>query len=185
MGEGAGPLDVLTAVGRRSRDPEAGGSISGHVTPDTSWWGGVGIHVTVGDVVGCAEGVVHEVGHLRVHALGIDVEHHDGQWLANAQDELYDSPIRKDKKRPMSAVVHAHYSYVMVTQLDVHLLAAGGRLRPAVARSATVNVGRLQEGVETLRRYARWTPRGQGWADAVLRWSDRVIAAAQRHLEAT
>lgn len=89
------------------------------------------IAVTVDSPIGMLEGVVHEFGHNKLKAYGVSLLHWE-RLVANApasvEDELagtgpnvYDSPIRKDKKRPMGACLSAWYAYLYVTELIVRL----------------------------------------------------------------
>ena len=44
--------------------------------------------------------------------------------VGNDPAQRHVSPIVKDRTRPMTAVLHAQYSYVHVTALDLHMLEA-------------------------------------------------------------
>lgn len=129
------------------------------------------IHSTIFDTVGGAEGMVHETGHQRLRALGIELEVHNGMLLANQPAEVYASPVRKDKLRPMSAVLHAQYSYVWVTALDVAL--------GDVAHVA-INLPRIIEGHHTLMAHARWTADGIRFWAGLGAWTEEVINEARR-----
>lgn len=121
------------------------------------------------------DGLIHEVWHQRMHALGVDFEDHKGLLFDNSPDELYDSPIRKDKLRPMSAVVQAQCSYIGVTDfyrimidkivdknipyVDVMYDYLGHNVtaRDLLTTSAR-NVFRIREGYETIETHIRPTP---------------------------
>jgi len=170
----ASTVDVATYW--RSTEPGGVGCSCGHWQPPETG-GATVVFTTVGDPIGGAEGLVHEAGHLRLHALGVDLEAHDGRLLANAPDELHVSPIRKDKLRPMSAVLQAQYSYVWVTALD---LAVGD----AATEHLSVNLPRVITGRATIERGARWTPAGAEWWGGLCRWMDDVFEDGRRRLSA-
>jgi hypothetical protein len=147
---------------------EGRGCICGHHHPPEGW----SIYATVDDPFGAAEGIVHEAGHNRLHAMGIDLETHTGLILANDAVELYESPIRKDKLRPMSAVLQAQYSYVNVAQLDLICAREGWEY-------LKVNLPRIEEGYETIKQNARWTPEGRLWATGFFDWTESVMEDAR------
>lgn len=129
------------------------------------------------DPIGGAEGIVHETGHLRLHCLGVHLETHDGRILANDPSELYESPIRKDKLRPMSAVLQGLYSYVNVTQLDIHVYHAEPENGIHYLKT---NVPRIEEGLSTILAHAKWAPGdGERWGHGFITWTERVIAEAK------
>lgn len=135
------------------------------------------VETTVNSTIGGAEGIVHETGHLKLHALGMDLEEHDGCILANDPEELYESPIRKDKLRPMSAVVQAQYSYIHVLQLD--LLCD----HPDRHQCIAVYLPRMEGGHETILKSARWTEgSGEAWWAGFKDWSERVMAESREVL---
>lgn len=139
------------------------------------------IYTTVFDPIGGAEGIVHEAGHLTLHALGVAFESHDGELIKNVPDELFVSPIRKDKLRPMSAVLHAHYSYVLVTALD--LIIADGMDEGGGLAHLVYNLPRIEEGVVTINEHAKWTEAGEAFWSGLRNWTERTIEDAHERLE--
>lgn len=138
--------------------------VRGHhsgAAPSPDGW----VYASVNDPVGGAEGLLHEMGHLKLKRMGVYYE----SWtrvLANRPDELFVSPIRKDRLRPMGAVLHALYSYLYVTQFDVYAYAAG----VLDAESLRINRARIAEGTAVLEAHVRPTPDGQEFINSVLRW---------------
>jgi hypothetical protein len=163
-----GAAGCFWPVARADGKPGGLGCMCGHDEPSAARPYAT-IYASTWDPVGGAEGLVHEAGHLRLKALGVQLETHDGLLLSNSPTELFESPIRKDKLRPMSAVLQAQYSYVMVTALDVAL---------ADAAHAAINLPRILEGRETLRHSARWTAEGSEFARGLYDWTTRVVDAA-------
>jgi len=65
----------------------------------------------------------------------------------------------------MTAVLHAQYSYLYVTQLDIHILRGE---RDAERREFSVtcsreNLARIKEGDDTIRRHLTGDPAGIQW----------------------
>lgn len=150
----------------KTREGHGKGCISGNYPPTQSRPYRC-IYVTIHDPVGCAEGILHETGHIRLHALGIGLEEHDGSLIQNESDELFVSPIRKDKLRPMSAVLHAQYSYMMVSELDLRLVEAG--VSDALDY-AQINVPRIQQGYTEIQWNAKWTKAGEDFFTGLSLW---------------
>lgn len=128
------------------------------------------LYSSIDDPFGGAEGLLHEYGHLDLKRRGVFYEH----WLkvlANDPGELYVSPIRKDKKRPMGAVLHAQYSYLFVTEFERRGLALGrGDLE-----TFTINQARLAEGVGVIETHARPLPGSEDFLKSVVDWSHALV----------
>jgi HEXXH motif-containing protein len=136
-----------------------------------------GIEVTVSGALGLAEGIVHELGHWKLHAMGVHLE----GWtnlVANGVDELFESPIRKDKPRPMGACIQAQYSYLHVLELNIRATRAG-----RCCEMLDVNRRRMAAGRETLRA---WRPDANGgpFASAMDEWTAELLREAELLLEA-
>jgi hypothetical protein len=84
----------------------------------------------------------------------------------------------------MSAVLHAEYSYVHVTNLDIRILAAEQEpARRDVLRAVLDrNRARIAEGFDTLRRDFRPGPHGREFMGAFLDWTERTIRMAESAL---
>lgn len=103
------------------------GCVCGPVTRtyDTSHYLGfpaVSVTSCLFSVIGAADGIIHESWHQRLYQMGMEMEQHNQQLIGNHPDDLYNSPIRFDKKRPMSACVQAIYSYIAVSEFHKELL---------------------------------------------------------------
>lgn len=136
------------------------------------------ILVVSNNPVGYAEGVVHELGHHKLRALGIDMEEHNGALLRNTPEELYSSGVRKDKLRPMSAVLHAHYSYLHVTECE---LRAGVVKQYDIDQMLPYQVKRLSEGWAVIQQYAQWTEAGASFAAGIADWTRRLLEWMQQY----
>ena len=132
------------------------------------------VYVTVDNPQGCAEGIYHEVGHLRLEALGLNINDHDGRLITNVIDALYDSPIRRDKQRPMCAVMHGLYAWMMLSEND--LWCAAG-LSPELSRQyLSVNVPKIAKGIAEVERYAQPTRIGEPFLAGMMAWAKDIVA---------
>ena len=164
--------------------PGGAGCCCGHINPPEVDY--LGIYVTIYHALGMVEGLVHETGHIRLKCLGIDVEGHDGKILANGPDELFESSIRKDKLRPMEACLHAFYSYLFVTEVDLRAFRRRHELVHVDPQEAgyllDLNVGRTEEGLETIRAGAKWTDEGAAVWVVLEDWAEELIREGRREL---
>ena len=129
-----------------------------------------GVCITVQSPIGAAEGIVHEFGHMKLHAMGVNLM----DWtniVGNAPEELFDSPIRKDIKRPMGAVLQAQYSYIHVLHLDLALRRIGET--PAML---DLNYQRMKAGKATLDEHFRPGPNGEEFMLGLNEWTLELFA---------
>ena len=144
------------------------------------------MYATVHDPLALAECCVHEMAHHKLRALGVGVNR-ARTILRNSPDELYVSPIIKDRKRPMSAVLHATYAFLHV--LELLIAVATKETRPAFRTTAIARMARdgtrVEEGVQVIRESGVFDGNGVAffsglseWAEVALRRS-QVIAAAR------
>lgn len=143
------------------------------------------IIVTVNHHMGLAEGIVHEMAHHKLRAIGIDMEASKG-LLRNSPDERYPSPIRYDCLRPMMAVVHAQYSYTYIAQLDLFALRNQSEPSRDVAireLSLAVILPKLEFGIDVIEQNARTDDNGETFLAGFMDWCKRVIAEAKEDLE--
>ena len=141
-------------------DPKARGHYSGAAN-DPEW-----IYSSLDDPLGGAEGLLHEYGHLDLKRRGVHYE----SWTAvlkNDPGELYVSPVRKDKKRPMGAVLHAQYSYLYVTTFDCRAWELGLMDRETL----TLNQARMAEGVAEIEANVKPTADGREFIEHLIAWS--------------
>jgi HEXXH motif-containing protein len=142
------------------------------------------IHATVDNALGFAQAMIHEMAHQKLRALGVAVESAD-RLVANDPSERFDSPIRKDQTRPMTAVLHAQYSFIHVTALDLHMLAAAetDRERQCILMLLARNVPRMQAGYQEVARHIRTDEPGRLFVDAFMEWSRDVLQRGQAELD--
>lgn len=138
---------------------------------------------TVYDPLGLAQAFVHEMAHNKLFGLGIFFESATSM-ITNEEDEVFESPIRKDKLRPMTAVFHAEYSFIHVTALDILAVESGvgdenrSRWLELLAR----NVPRMEEGLDVIRRNAQLDRAGRIFMDGFYRWAESVLEHGNRLL---
>jgi hypothetical protein len=142
--------------------------------------------VTVNHHMGLAEGIVHEMAHHKLRALGIEMES-STRLILNPPDQRYPSPIRYDCLRPMTAVLHAQYSYTYIAQFDLKVLEQDDdniRSRAIRERSLSVIIPKLEYGLRTISEQAITDDAGEQFCRGFRDWCDRIISAGYRDLEA-
>lgn len=173
--------DLLMAICPLTQGQQGGhGCCCGNYRDDFGW-----IYVTADDAWGFAEGIVHEMAHWKLRAFGVWFEEWDNLLLDHSFTQMYDSPVRKDKPRPMGAVLHAQYSYVHVAEMVRRMYEAKSDADGSDAQWLQLQLRRIAEGQETLRAHARGT---LGVGDAFLvgldDWTDEVLSAGRLALPA-
>lgn len=144
------------------------------------------LFITVDDPLGAAQALVHEMSHQKLLGLGMGIER-TSRFILNRPDELFVSPIRKDKPRPMTAVFHAQYSFIHVTALDLAMLAGetDEQTRDRILMLLLRNAVRMEAGLEVLERHVKTDAAGEVFVGAFLQWTREVLADAQAALEAS
>ena len=164
-------------------DPEHGGKLrsSSHSVdsrPRT-------IALTVDCPLATAQAIVHETAHLKLRMMGVRNESSD-RIVTNASDALYDSPIVRDMKRPMTAVLHAQYSFMHVLQLDLEML--GQERDPQVRRDIksliSRNAPRMAQGLATLRAEIRTDQPGSAFCEGFFSWCETALEMSRAALNA-
>jgi HEXXH motif-containing protein len=141
------------------------------------------ILVTVEHPLTLAEAIVHETAHLRLHALGIGVERATGLIL-NPSDRLYESPVIRDRPRPITAVFHAQFTFCHIAWLDVLMLEGevDDEQRAVITSLLAHSLVRIERGVEILRDHLELDDDGAAFVGAFSAWCDRVIARGRAAL---
>ncbi len=143
------------------------------------------IMTTINGGVGMIEGVVHEFAHNKLKALGISLEHWE-RLITNPQptreeidtgtgDFVYESPVRKDKLRPLGACISAHYSYVYVSEWLVRLVQSDAVDPEHFAGWLKTMGRRLEEGESVVYEIAELDEPGTQFFGALHDWADRLI----------
>jgi len=125
------------------------------------------------------------MAHQKLRALGVSFES-ARRIVANSPSEQFESPIRKDRKRAMTAVLHAQYSFIHVTALDLKMLAepSSERERQHILMLLARNVPRMKSGYEVLAQNIKTDEAGRLFIDAFLKWSCAVLQQGQAELDA-
>ena len=134
------------------------------------------IHVTVDDPIGTAQAFVHEMAHLKLRAMGIMIEQAD-RFIVNSPGELFPSPIRLDRLRPMTAVFHAQYSFMHITALDLKMLKHGpaGEDKTHLTMLLARNAIRMQSGYELIDKQIKTDNEGRLFVSSFMKWSAAII----------
>lgn len=173
-------LDSVTVFKHRgSFDDYVIGSVCG---PGSRGFGSVA--VTVDNHVGFAEGLVHEMGHHKLTALGVQLETTQ-RLLVNDPSVRFPSPIRYDCLRPMSAVLHAQYSYTYILALDLAILRANLDLQRdqcIAERSLAIIAPKLRFGMQVIRAHAAPDRSGELFLTAFGDWVSRVVNESEQFL---
>lgn len=155
-----------------------GGSSGHHVLSERQQQ--TNVFVTVNDPEGCAEGIYHEVGHLRLEAIGMNINDHDGRLISNPIEDLYDSPVRKDVRRPMCAVIHGLYAWMMLSENDVWCASTVSKIE--AAQYLRLNIPKIAEGIEEVERYVQPTGIGEPFIQSMMDWAKDIVVRGNQIL---
>ena len=81
----------------------------------------------------------------------------------------------------MTAVLHAQYSFVYVTALDVHMFAAeqSPLKREIFGQVLQSNLSKIEEGYLTIRKHIKPAQHGKEFLDGFFSWTERTILSAK------
>ena len=136
------------------------------------------VYVSINSLQGCAAGIYHEVGHARLEALGMNIEDHNKLLILNPSDELYESPIRRDRTRPMSAVIQAIYSWIMLSENDLQCANIPGNSTVS-ANYLITNLPKIEDGLQEIIKHVRCTSAGDKFMQGYVDWGYDVVARAR------
>jgi ADP-heptose:LPS heptosyltransferase len=130
--------------------------------------------------IGLAQAIVHEMAHQKLRVLGVSFESAT-TVVGNDPSAVYVSPIIKGRLRPMTAVLHAEYSYVHVTAFDIHLveMERDHVRREALQRVLRRNLLRIQEGYETICQHFEPGEHGREFMEGFSGWIRKTIESGQ------
>jgi HEXXH motif-containing protein len=140
--------------------------------------------VTVDHALCLAQAVVHEMAHHKLRSLGVSMNR-AARLITNDPLRLFESPIRKDRKRPMTAVFHAQYSFIHVTCLDLHMIE--GEADPVTREDMLMllarNVPRMEAGMDEIEPNIETDAEGRVFVGAFLDWAREVIGRGNAVLD--
>lgn len=136
------------------------------------------IGLTVNCPLGAAQALVHETAHHKLRIMGVDNEA-SIRLLTNDPAQMYFSPI-VGRPRPLTALLHALYSFLHVLELDLRLLEAEREAdrRRDLHKLLTRNAPRVAEMTATLRAAARSDRDGEAFLAALLEWAEEALRSA-------
>lgn len=145
------------------------------------------IFATVYHPIGLAQAFVHEAAHQKLFGIGVLIEHAD-RIVRNDPTRLFPSPV-VERPRPMTAVLHAEYSFIHVTELELLLLDAL-RDEPDCERERRIlrsflfrNLTRLEPGLRTIEAAIETDAAGDQFVGAFICWAKQVLERARTRLE--
>jgi hypothetical protein len=159
-----------------SRTPEEWQTVSGSSSNSFEDEFGT-ILLTVDNVLGTANATVHEMAHHKLRALGVSVLK-ARRLIVNDPSERYFSPIR-DRKRPMTAVLHAQYSFIHVACLECALhdsVYLSGEERRQLRSRLAWHVDKMDRGYSQLERNVRTDAEGAMFMEGFMSWSRDVLS---------
>lgn len=165
--------------------PERWATSSGSSSHFDTWRFGL-IFGTIYDPLGLAQAFVHEAAHQKLFGIGVLIEHAD-RIVRNDLTRLFPSPI-VERPRPMTAVLHAEYSFIHVTELELRLLEAlpdepeRGRERKILRSFLAKNLARLEPGLRTIEAAIETDAAGDQFVGAFIPWARQVLDRARMML---
>jgi hypothetical protein len=144
------------------------------------------IGLTIDCALGTAQAMVHEMAHHKLRAMGVANESAI-RIVTNPPSDRFPSPVVIDQPRPMTAVLHAEYSFIHVTELDLKMLEReeDDRARADIYKLLARNVPKMEAGFATLREHVQTDAEGACFMDAFLAWSDQVLRRGRQMLKST
>lgn len=141
------------------------------------------LHVTVDNALGLAQALVKEMAHQKLRSLGVAASG-ASRLIVNDSSEQFESPVRKDRLLPMTAVFHAQYSFMHVTALDLHMLARAENEweRQRILMLLARNIPRMQAGCEVIASHIRTDEAGAPFLEAFMNWSRDILQSSQTEL---
>jgi HEXXH motif-containing protein len=157
---------------------EAPGSSSHSLEPEFG-----AIMTTVDSPIAMAQAMAHEMAHHKLRAMGVSLMQ---AWriVTNDPSELYVSPIITNRRRPMTAVLHAQYSFIHVTALDLAIVKNPGNLLDQALYLLARNVPRMELGYGEIARHLNSDAEGEPFVAAFQAWSRAVLDEGRRVLDA-
>lgn len=137
------------------------------------------IWATVHHPVLLAQAFVHELAHTKLFALGQHFET-SGPLFDNSEKDLFDSPIRLDIPRPISALFHGVYAFTHVLALDrkLYIQSSNNEEKMHLLGLLWLNALRVKKGLETVVKSAKLRPEGEHFMQAFLPWAQEEITEA-------
>lgn len=141
------------------------------------------VFVTTFDAIGTATALVHEMAHLKLHSIGIHIEE-SASLILNDASELFESPVRKDKGRPMQAILHAAYAFAHIADLLIHIMGGDAYISVDTPHAMMLyrSLSKLEPAIAVLRTHVRTDRRGSDLLAGFLNWGDRVMVDGQEVL---
>ncbi|MBQ4822096.1 HEXXH motif-containing putative peptide modification protein [Aquimarina sp. MMG016] len=136
------------------------------------------VWATVHNPVLLAQALVHEMAHNKLFSLGQHFES-TAPLFTNGEEEVFDSPVRLDIPRPISAVFHGVYAFTHVLALD-RILFEKSELedKKQILGLLHFNALRVKKGAALIRKCAKLTDNGEAFVDRFLQWAEDEVTKA-------
>jgi hypothetical protein len=135
------------------------------------------VAATVNHPVELAECLVHETAHCKLQALGVSFET-AARIIRNRPGQVYPSPIRVDRLRPMPAVLQAQYALTYMVGLHIHIIEgasipSGYRKRAGSLLSS--DLSRLEFGLRVITDHAEFDSAGADFWEGYVPWCQSLL----------
>ncbi|MFF2778592.1 HEXXH motif-containing putative peptide modification protein [Streptomyces sp. NPDC058052] len=168
LGRSPEPLSMaLTSLTPLSPHPED----EAQAVSSSDAFGGVALCAPE-NVVELARTLVHEFGHMKLHAVMDSTDLYEPEDEAPAPQELYYAPWREDP-RPLSGLLHGVFVHIDVVDFCRRLVtkASGIALRHAQFELAYLQA-QTRDVFTALRESPKLTEAGRFFVDTIMTWTD-------------
>jgi len=151
------------------------------------------IMVTINGALGILEGVVHELAHNKMKDHGISLYHWERLLTTPHATEVeielgrgpnvYLSPFRKDKLRPMGACLSAHYSYLHVAEMILKLVSSGSVRADDCEQWLRLQKARCVEGQELIDHQITTDVEGASYFASLTTWAKSITGRVDELFE--
>jgi HEXXH motif-containing protein len=133
------------------------------------------IFATVENPITLAEALVHEMAHIKLFALEVSIER-PSRLIVNDPRSLYESSVIRDRLRPMTAVVHAAYTFTHIAEFNLRLLGCHEFDHQADCLTLlAANLPAVERGVAVIKEHAEADADGVEFLKGYYAWAARVI----------
>lgn len=142
------------------------------------------IAATINHPVDLAECLVHEMAHHKLCALGVEIDRAE-RIVINKPERVFLSPIRYDRLRPMSAVLHAQYAFTYAAALQIEM-AKGAEPEEYRRDAGNMLAGilpKLEFGERVIRDFAETDSAGDDFLRGYFAWLTRLLAEGHAVLD--
>jgi hypothetical protein len=144
------------------------------------------IFATVENPLTLAEALVHEMAHNKLFGLGVPLEAAK-RLIVNSPERLFESPVIRDRKRPMQAVFHATYTFTYMLALNAALYRRLSREEADFSANLLLmssNLPAVERGLEIVGKSVETDDHGASFLRGYFKWAEEIASECGRSLEA-